>query len=676
VRNVLIVATMHNTVFAFDADSVTTPRALWKTNLGASVPAEMLFGKYGDIGGEVGILSTPVIDLPRGLIYVVSDNLQGGAPAFYLHALDLATGAEQLGGPVAIQASVNGSGSGGAANGTVPFDARQHIQRPGLLLANGLVYIAFGSHGDQSPYHGWLLAYNASDLHQAAVYMSTPNGDGGSFWQSGRGPAADDSGNVYAITGNGDFDGQQNFGQSFVKLSGNLARNGSFTPADWKSESDNDADLAAGPALILNGRVMVGADKSGNLYLLDTNGMSQPTAPTGNAFQVSTVSGGGIFNFAVWNRGDSALLYIQGRADALRCFQVTVSGFNSIPVSSATSPLPWARIGMTLSANGSQDGSGILWEITGNYNDLTTNATLHAYDASNLANELWNSNQNPARDGMGAIVKFVNPTVANGRVFAPSFDNAINVYGLLSQNSNAPAQPVIEAVSSAASYAADAITPGEIVAVFGTNLGPSAPAGLQLDGAGMVSTSIGETQVLFNGIPGPMIWASANQVNAIAPFGIAGPTTQVQVQSQDRTSNTMVMPVADSVPAIFSADGSGTGQAIVLNQDGSVNSADNPAAPGSFITLYATGAGQMNPQLLDGFVVAADNLPMPVLPVTAQVGGRNALVQYAGGAPGMVAGVLQVNVQIPDGTRSGPAVPITLRIGARASQSGLTIAIQ
>src|SRR5262249_9442 len=152
-------------------------------------------------GGEVGILSTPVIDLQRSLIYAVTDNLRAGVPAFSIHALDLTTGSEQLGGPTVIQGSVPGSGSGGA-NGTVPFNPQQHIQRPGLLLANGAVYIAFGSHGDQSPYHGWLISYDAGDLtHQLGIYMSTPNGDGGAFWQSGRGPAADDQGSIYAITG-------------------------------------------------------------------------------------------------------------------------------------------------------------------------------------------------------------------------------------------------------------------------------------------------------------------------------------------------------------------------------------------------------------------------------------------------------------------------------------------
>src|SRR5262249_30961585 len=177
------------------------------------------------------------------------------------------------------------------------------------------------------------------------------------------------------------------------------------------------------------------------------------------------------------------------------------------------------------------------------YNDLSTTATLHAYDANNLANELWNSDMN-GRDKMGAITKFVGPTVANGRVYAPTYENAVIVYGLLADNIVAPDPPAIRAVASAANYASDVLSPGEIVAIFGTGLGPSTPVGLQLDGAGMVSTSIGGAQVLFDGIPGPMVWASQGQVNAVVPFGIINQTTQVQVQYQDHVSDSLNMAVA------------------------------------------------------------------------------------------------------------------------------------
>ena len=266
-HNVVFVSTMHNSVYAFDADAMSPISLLWQVNLGTSVPAPLLFGQYGDIAFEVGILSTGVIDLQRGVLYVLADTLEGGAPAFNLHALDLATGAERLNGPVPLTASVPGTGSATRADGTIPLDPMQHIQRPGLLLANNSVYAAFGSHGDQDPYHGWMVGYDASDLsRQASVYMSTPNGNAGSFWQAGRGPATDELGNIYAITGNGDYDGIGNFGESFLKL----AAKGSvpldwFTPANWKSMSDNDFDISAGPALITGTHTVIGADKGGQL---------------------------------------------------------------------------------------------------------------------------------------------------------------------------------------------------------------------------------------------------------------------------------------------------------------------------------------------------------------------------------------------------------------------------
>ena len=427
-RNVLLVATMHNSVFAFDADPASASPILWQSSLGLPVPSTMLYGQWGDIGGDIGILGTPAIDLQRGLIYVVSDNLEGDSPMFYLHALDLVSGAEMLGGPVAIRGAVRGGGSGAATGGTIAFDPMQHIQRPGLLLANGAVYVAFGSHADQSPYHGWMMSYDAADLHQLGVYMTTPNGDGGSIWQSGHGPAADDNGNVYVMTGNGDYDGVSNFSQSFLKLTGAApVRAGSFTPDDWKSMSDNDADLSAGPALISGTHRVIGADKAGNVYLLDGDAMGRPFAPR-SSFQVVPASSGPIFNFAVWSRPDTAYVYIRGGGDALKCLAVTGGSMNNAPVSSASTPTRYSRIGMTLSADGSQIDTGILWEITGNPHDQSMVGTLHAYNASDLSKELWNSAIN-SDDTLGPIMKFVSPTVANGRVYVPTFDNSVVVYG-------------------------------------------------------------------------------------------------------------------------------------------------------------------------------------------------------------------------------------------------------
>jgi len=558
----------------------------------------------------------------------------------------------------------------------VPFDAKQHIQRPALLLANDAVYVAFGSHADQSPYHGWIMTYGAGDLRQIGIYMSTPNGDGGSFWQSGRGIAAAANGALFAITGNGDYDGVQNFGQSILKLTGAApARIASFTPADWKSMSDADADLSAGPALISGTSIVLGADKNGALYILDGDAMGKPGAENTNAFQVAQVAQDAIFNMAVWSRPGNAYIYVQAHRDPLKCFQWKPAGFNGQPVSAVSYITPWERIGMTISANGAQDGSGILWETTGNYNDVSAPGVLHAYDAQNLSNELWSSDL-AARDAMGPIVKFVSPTVANGRVYVPSLANAVVVYGLLSQGEIQQNPPAISAVTSAASYSQDAIAPGQIVSIFGDNLGPTPAAGMQLDKSGAVAFEIGETQVLFDGVASPMVWASAGQVNAVVPFGISSQTSQAQVQYEGQISDPFEVTVAASSPGIFALDGSGSGQAAALNQDGSINGTANPAAAGSVVVLYATGAGLFSPQLRDGAVITADNLPVPVQPVYVEIAGQPAKVLYAGGAPGAVAGVLQVNAEIPAGVAKSLATPVTLRIGDRTSQPGITIAIQ
>jgi uncharacterized protein (TIGR03437 family) len=670
-HNVVFVSTMHNSVYAFDADAMSPVSTLWQVNLGSSVPALLLYGPDGDIANEAGILSTGVIDLPRGVLYVVADTLEGGAPVFYLHALDLATGGERLNGPVALTASVPGTGSEARPDGTVPFDPMRHIQRPGLLLANNLVYIAFGSHGDQSPYHGWMLSYDASDLsRQPGVYMTTPDGNAGSIWQAGRGPASDGQGNIYIITANGDYDGIRNFSQSFVKVSpAGTATLDSFTPADWSSMSVNDDDISAGPALVAGTHTVIGADKGGNLYVIDGDAMAQPGSAT-----IIAASAGSIFNFAVWSRGGNANVYTQGEGEPVKCFQVTGNSVSPDPVSTGVTVIPFGRIGMTISANGSQDGSGILWETTGDYSDGTP-GTLHAYDASNLANEVWSSDGNPARDRMPPVAKFAPPTVANGKVYVPSFGNVVTVYGLFAPPDSVGATPSISAVTHAASYSQDAVAPGELVAIFGSSLGPLTAAALQLDASGNVATTLADTQVLFDGVASPMIFASAGQIDAVVPFGVATGRVQAQVEYQGLASAIFPVTVAPAVIGIFSADASGTGQTIVLNQDGGINSPDNPASSGSVVTLWATGAGQLTPAVIDG-AVDADNRPQPVLPVLAQIGGQVADVLYAGGAPGIVEGVIQVNLRIPTAGQTGAAVSLVLRVGNSLSQPGITLAIQ
>ena len=204
-RNVVYTVTMHNSVYAIDADAPGSLVPFWQVNLGAPVPTSVL--NFTDILPEIGILSTPAIDPGQQVMYVVSDTLEGGGPVFRIHALSLSDGHEMLNGPAVITASVPGTGAG-SQNGTLAFDALMQLQRPGLVLANGMVYVAFGSHGDGGNFHGWMIGYDASDLQRrVAVFNATPNTYGGSIWQGGRAPAIDDAGNIIAVTGNGEFNG-------------------------------------------------------------------------------------------------------------------------------------------------------------------------------------------------------------------------------------------------------------------------------------------------------------------------------------------------------------------------------------------------------------------------------------------------------------------------------------
>jgi hypothetical protein len=434
-RNVLLITTMHNSVYAYDADMPSAAGLLWQVNLGRAFPTSLWNASYTDISPEVGILGTGAIDLQAGVLYVVGETLEAGAAAFSLHALDLVTGVERMNGPAVITAAVSGSGAG-SVGGVIQFDPGQHLQRPGLLLANNAVYVAFGSHMDQSPWHGWVMSYNASDLTATpGVFLTTPNGEGGAVWQSGRGLAADDTGAVYGMTGNGDFDGAGDFGESFVKLSGNGgALIDWFTPANWQTLSDVDADLSTGPAVIPGTHYVVGGDKYGQLYLLNGDAMGKlGSEETEGSPVFSGAVIGGMFNFALWNRLGTAFIYVQGYHDVVKSYQIASAAFDTTPASSGTNSVASPRVGITISANGPRDG--ILWETTGDFTAASVPGTLHAFDALNLADELWNSGENATQDSLGAFAKFVNPTVVNGKVYVATSSGAVVVYGSLCAHS-------------------------------------------------------------------------------------------------------------------------------------------------------------------------------------------------------------------------------------------------
>jgi hypothetical protein len=486
VHNVVYVSTMHNSVYAFDADKASDP--LWVKNLGTPVVYNFMpmvtargmltLGKltnlncaeepptedvHHNIEPEIGITSTPVIDLSSNTIYVVSKTTEDDGFAYRLHALDLLTGNERPGSPARIGAQVAGNAKG-SNNGTLYFNSQMHLQRPGLLLANARVYIAFGAHQDTQLFHGWILAYDARTLRQTNVFTTTPDGEKGGIWQSGNGLASDESGNIYLMVGNGSFDGSsggRDFGDSFIKLSPDLTVLDWFTPADFKDMIDHDIDLgSAGPLLLPRTSLLVGGGKKGKFYLLNRNdmghledGLRPGDHSAEQVFQASSPPDP-VLNNCGWDYHhihgspvtwdsprDGRLVYVWAERDKLKAFR-----FDTGTMRFPSVVFPWlvptayqskmedpdpgfpekSMPGgfLSISANGSASGTGILWAslpFQGDAIAALQPGILRAFDAANL-NALWCG-------CVGTFPKFLAPTIANGKVYLGTFDNHLNVYG-------------------------------------------------------------------------------------------------------------------------------------------------------------------------------------------------------------------------------------------------------
>ncbi len=673
VHNVVLVATMHNSVYAFDADAPGLP--LWTVNLGPSIPTGNFVKTdgtpYTDIQPEIGILGTPAIDPATATIYMVAGSFENGAAIYRLHALDVTSGAERFNGPSVIAGSVTGIGDN-SINSIVWFDAAQHLQRPGLALSNGILYIGFGSHGDVAPFHGWLFAYSAADVtRQLAVFNPTPNGSGGAFWQSGRAPAIDASGNVVVVASNGETDQASNFSDSVLRLDPNsLALLDWFTPSDYEILSDLDEDLGSmGPILIPNSAYAVTGGKQGFVYMLNEGSLGKINATNSQIPQSFQPTSFGLFNAALWSRADGSTLYLHGVNGPFQAFAQSGAGFLTTPASQSIGSYGVPFQGMTLSANGSRHGTAILWATTADQYPLPSTGTLRAYNADDLTSELWDSGMN-AGDAYGQFMKFANPTVVNGKVYVPTGSNQIAVYGL-SVGSN-PA-PVITAITNAASYAQGAISPGELVSIFGQNLGPAALASGQWSANGSLSEQVAGTAVMFNGIAAPILFASSGQVAAIVPFEVSGAAqVTVTVGVNGVVSAPQTLPLAAAAPGIFSLNASGSGPGAILNADYSVNLPANPAARGSIIMIYATGGGATSGTNAAAKIAkAAAKLTQSV---TVMVGGQPAEVLYAGAAPGEVSGMVQVNAQLPPGISGN--VPVVVQVAGAPSQTTVTVSVQ
>jgi hypothetical protein len=435
-HNILYVATENDSVYAFDADAGTE---YWQVSLGTSVPNPP--GLYLPIPIEYGITSTPVIDPISGTIYVVPFTLENGQDVYRLHALDITTGAEKFGGPVEISASVSGSAPDGSG-GIVSFAASGQMQRTAVTLVNGEVYLAFSAYAEGDvPYHGWVLGYDASTLEQLQVFNDSPNGGGGGIWMGGQGFVADSSNNLYLITGNS-VESSENlagdYGEFALKLtpSGNsLTVADYFKPwnYDWMNAIDND--LGAGGAFAIPGTSDIAfGSKQGAAYLLDTNNMGGFHPGHDIIPEEWAVDNGQWGSPAFFNNA----MYIWGVNDPLMAYKFNGSSFATKPSSQSayTTPVGQTNGAISVSSNGTTPGTAIVW-ATAPADDpaiATVGGNLYAFDANNLANLLWSTAQNPARDGYGGFAKFTPPTIANGKVYIATNNTPgqIAVYGLLS----------------------------------------------------------------------------------------------------------------------------------------------------------------------------------------------------------------------------------------------------
>ena len=458
-HNVVYIATVNNTVYAYDGDDGTL---YWKANYTASgmrPPRNTDMtgacgGGYADFSGNMGIVGTPVIDGANHVIYFVARSTSGSSYVQYLHAVDAVTGSEMAGSPVKITASVPGSGSG-SVNGVVSFDAQKGNQRQALTLVNGIVYVTYASHCDWGPYHGWVLGYDKATLQQQVVWNTTPEGDAGGVWESGMGPVADDVGDLYMVTGNGtvgvagDPASVVNRSESALKL----RRNGStmmvlsfFTPYDYQALNDADLDYGGMGALLAPGGTayFTGA-KNGNIYVLDKDQMGgfSPTADLAHQV-VALGSNANMHCQAAYYPGGAGSssatdwLYVWSENDALRAipFNRALGQLEPSFQKTVASGGPTGQSGavLSVSSNWVYPGTAILWAAyaySGDAEHGVMPGILRAFDANDITHELWNNRMNAARDGAGNYAKFAAPTVANGHVYLPTFSNEVVVYGEL-----------------------------------------------------------------------------------------------------------------------------------------------------------------------------------------------------------------------------------------------------
>ena len=631
-HNVLYVATMNDTLYAFDADTGGAP--LWSVNLASLVGATSVpighFVFSGDRGivGNLGVLSTPVIDLSTNTLYVVACDLEGVTPStpngnmvYRLHAIDITTGATRTGSGVQISGTYGG----------VTFDAIYLLQRMSLTLVGNQVVFGFAAMQLESAngYAGWVMAYDKSTLTQTGVFATVTTGNyGGGVWQSGRPPVVDSSGYVYVFVGNaygGGYDGVNNFSESVLKLdpAQGLKLIDWFTPSNWSALDSADQDLTgSGPMLIPGTSLIAGGGKAGTMYVLNTSNLGKYNARDTQVVQKlnfpSEIRGGPVY----WPRSAAnggPLMYHWGVSDTLKSFAFNGTTFATTPTSQGIYSNQIYPGGiLTLSANGETPGSGIVWATTAYSGDAENNppvpGELHAFNAGNVSQELWNSTMNPMRDGFGNFAKFVPPLVDNGRVYVATWSNRVAVYGLLS--GTAPVSvPIVVGLTEAA--ARTAITGATLTVGTVTNAGGGGLVTLQSPAAGTLvapGTAVAFTVATAN-VPVPTVVGLTEAAARTAITGatlIVGTVTNAGggglVTIQSPAGGVFVAPgaavsftVATAGSSVFgvdnslSSDGAGTRTLTGFNTTSSGDlllgfvGADGPSGGGQTATVSGAG---------------------------------------------------------------------------------------
>ncbi len=643
-HNVVFAATMHDSVYAFDADDPGA-QPLWRVSF-LDAAKGITSVTQEDVGcvvlPELGITGTPVIDENAGTMYLIAETKEAqNKIVFRLHALDVTSGAERKGSPVVIDPP--------------DFVGLWHKNRSSLLLANGVIYSSWSGHCDLGTYHGWVMAHDAATLKLLSVFNDSPGGSGASFWNGGAGPAADAEGNIYVVSANGYVNQVPMPGgwdEAVLKLTPapKMAVVDHFTPFNKDLLNVNDYDLGSSGALVLPDEVgspahphlVFTSGKEGRMYLLDRQALGgQQNGADSKALASLPVLAQPTFGSSAYFNG---MIYVAPEKSPMFAFPIANAYLASSPAAQTTESI--ATLGATPSISANGNTNGIVW-----INIANDGGTLRAYSADGLK-KLYDSRAQPD-DPQYTFTEFTAPAIADGRVYIPTLFG-IAVYGELSTEN-----PTVTAVTDGAAFSRDAIAPGSLISIFGSGLAPATASASRTP----LPLSIGDISVTVNGMSAPVLFVSPHQINVQMPSGVAAGPANLVVRVHGALSAPAAISLKPAAPSLFTG---ADGQAAALNPDGAANSSHSPAVPGSYISLFFTGQGPVDSDVDDGDAPQAGKIVRATSDVSATIGGVAADVEFAGLAPSF-PGVAQINLKIPQ-LASG-VYPVVVTIGGETSNA-------